>query len=57
MATAIERPIETAWMGDRAGGRRGKEETMRPIEAMMIIYILGMVVLIALTIYYNRRRR
>lgn len=28
---------------------------MTPTEAMLIIYIVGTVVLIAMTIYYNRR--
>ena len=28
---------------------------MTPIEAMLIIYIVGAVVLIAMTIYYDRR--
>lgn len=30
---------------------------MTPTEAMLIIYIVGTIVLIALTIYYNRRKR
>lgn len=28
---------------------------MTPTEAMLIIYIVGTVVLLAMTIYYNRR--
>lgn len=38
---------------DREQAEGGR--VMTPTEAMLIIYIVGTVVLIALTIYYNRR--
>ena len=38
---------------DREQAEGGR--VMTPAEAMLIIYIIGVVVLIAMTIYYNRR--
>lgn len=37
------------------GRPRKRRIAMKPIEAMIIIQIIGLVVLIAMTIYYNRR--